>query len=105
MFRYLCGGQHIHQSERRPSLTVGYLRKDQVRFQSLCGGNLRFVRTPIDHIILRHLFSCSGRLLLIYPLGLIPMVVRNDSKLDGCVRQFSHSPARRVAKAVRMSGL
>lgn len=47
--------------------------------------NLSYVRTSIDHIILCHILSCSRRLLLIYPLGLMPMMRRNKSKLDGCV--------------------
>src|ERR1700730_7364211 len=102
MFRYLWGGQYHHLNQRSSTHTVDYLKREgyvpvSIHAGERGGDGLNCVRTSIDYIILRHLLSCRGRLLLVYPVWLDPMVSRNQSKLDDCIGQCSHSPARRIA--------
>lgn len=50
-------------------------------------GVVKHPRTSINDLILHHLIPSIGRLLLVNPIRLIPVVVRNQTKMNRSIRQ------------------
>ena len=63
-------------------------KRDSVETTTLeMSGVARHPHTSINDLVPHHLISGGTSLLFIDPIRLIPVVVRNQTKVNGCIRQ------------------
>ena len=54
------------------------------------GGVAKRTHTSVDDLVLDHLVSRSGRPVFVNPVWLVPMVVRDQTKVNRSIRQDLH---------------
>jgi len=88
MLRYLVMGSDGGRiRDEESARTVHCLKeRDDERKPWLFGRQ----RTSVDNLVFFHTFASGRSLLLIDPVRLVPVVVRNKAELDRCVRELSN---------------
>ena len=63
-------------------------------------GHLRNTAS-IDDLVLDHVITCCGSLLLVNPVRLEPLLSRDEAKFDVCIRQFCNTSAQGSSEGVK----